>query len=158
MQKKEKTHMDVTGVIENKISLDDFVENNFTAVDSSYKNPIFPFRVNLVDSNHKTMLCDLPAVGSWGLRHKRQFTFFVLLNNRHDFIDVVTANYGPHNVETQLEIGYNPNVARTYQWKAGNVKIILSKFINVEMVPKYDDCVLAIIGNMAFHAIVHLGD
>ena len=150
--------MNVNEVIEKRISLDDFVENSFTGVASSYNNPIFPFRVNLVDSGHKTMFCDLPAVGSWALRHKGQFTFFILLKNRRDLIDVATANYGPHNVETQLEIGDNSNAIRTYQWQAGNVKIILSKFFNVEMVPEYDDCVLAIIGNMAYHDIVHLGD
>ncbi len=72
--------MEITKIIESEKAINKFALKNFELVSSSYKPPIFPYKVNFKRKTTATAyFCNLPLVDSWVLKQNSLYTFFLIL-------------------------------------------------------------------------------
>lgn len=148
--------MDINQAIKDSVNIDDFISNKYQKVDSLYHNPIYPYKVNYRIKDVNITFGHLPLVESWALKIDTSFTFFILLKNNSkgpSLVDVISKYYGPHSMESNVEIDDHFNTSNTYYWRIDNIQIMLERFPNVRMVKKYDNCFMVLIGNMDYKSV-----
>lgn len=145
--------MEINEAISGK-SIDGFITNKFDSVGSSYKNPIFPYKINYKIKDKEVTFCGVPVVDCWALKSNSSYTFFMLIKHSANLVNAISKNYGQHDTETEIEINDRPSSPTSYSWESEKVNIFLRSFRNVEKDKKYEDCLMVIIGNMSYYEIV----
>lgn len=147
--------MEINEVINGK-TIANFIANKFDSVGASYKNPIFPYKINYKIKNEEVTFSGVPVVDCWALKSNSSFAFFLLIKSSPNLVNAISENYGQHESETEIEINNRPSSPASYSWEAEKINIILKSFRNFEMDNKYKDCSMVIIGNMSYYEIVSL--
>lgn len=145
--------MEINEAISGK-SIDSFIANKFDSVGASYKNPIFPYKINYKVKGNEVTFCGVPVIDCWALKSNSSYTFFLLVKHSPDLVNAISKNYGQHESETEIEINDRPSSPTSYSWEAEKVNIFLKSFRNVEKDKKYEGCSMVIIGNMSYYEIV----
>lgn|GEM_PF-3303968 len=77
-----KKKMEITTVIKDEKTINSFVLKNFDLVSSSYRNPIFPCKVNYKKKTSiATSFCNFPVVDCWVFKENGLYTL-VLTNSK----------------------------------------------------------------------------
>lgn len=145
--------IEINKVIDSK-SIDSFIANKFDSVKASYKNPIFPYKINYKINGSSITFCGITVIECWALKSNNSYAFFLLLENSPHLISIISKNYGQHESETEIEINDRSSSPTSYFWENENVNILLRSFRNVENNIKYKGSSLVIIGNMSYNEIV----
>jgi hypothetical protein len=148
--------MEINENIGRKEKVEAFIEANFVPVNSYYKNPIFPYKINYRSRDSGITFCSLPIVDCWILKCGTSYTFFMLIRNVPDLVNVISNYYGSHSMESSVEIDDRSLAGTSYFWERGDFSIILSKYLNIERINKYENCRMINIGNMPYKSIVSL--
>jgi hypothetical protein len=148
--------MDINNVLLGSGGIDEFLQTRCQKLDSSYRNPIYPYNVNYKISDTGVKFANLPLVESWVLKIETSFTFFLMLKDNAaspDLVEVISKYYGSHFMESNVEIGSHFNTGNTFYWRTEKLKIMLERFPNVRTDKKYDNCDMLIIGNMDYLSV-----
>ena len=150
-----KKNMEITKIIENEKEIDKFILKNFELVSSSYKSPIFPYKVNFKKKTKATAyFCNLPLVDSWVLKQDSRYTFFLILKNDVELVAEISKKYGKQLIESEFEVNNNYIGDTSYYWEVGHINIVMNKFSNIDKITKYYNCSLIAIGNMNYSEII----
>jgi len=150
--------MEINKYLKTEQDINVLVSEHFLKLDYSYKNPIFPYKINYISKNLKLTFCHIPVIDGWVLKNGHFFTFFILVETDSAIVKSISNVYGNHDTESNVEINDNLNAPITYYWHLKELNIILAKFYNVRQINKYNNCSMIIIGNMDYKSIVQLGN
>jgi hypothetical protein len=148
--------MDISECIINKECITFCIGNNYELIDSTYKNPIFPYKINYKSKTRKLTYCGNDVIDSWCLQLEDSFTFYFIVKKNSNVLKSIVKKFGTPDAETYVEMNGIPSPT-AYHWDE-EVKIILSRYLNPRCISKYNDCFMITFGNMEFSRIVHLPD
>lgn len=146
--------MEIKDIINNG-DIMDFIQDKCHPIKQTIDHPIFPYRANFEMGKEKVTFCSLPLVNGWVLRSEKGFAFFVLLD-KENLVQVISDSYGTHRYVMDLEINDKTDSYKNYCWEQKDLNILLTKFINVKSIEKYDSCSMVVISNMNYRDIVTL--
>jgi hypothetical protein len=96
--------MEINENIKNSEDVSEFISKCFVGIDHSYKNPIFPYKINFRSDDLKFTFCGLPVIDCWAFKRDHLFTFFILLKNDSDTMKSISEVYGKPDIESSVEI------------------------------------------------------
>lgn len=141
---------EINDVIRGDINIDDFISNNFEPINSFYKNPIAPYKVEYKSTNDSVMFCNHHAVESWAVRSGSLYTFFVILKTAPGILEEISSRFGHQTGETEVEMDNRNILGTTYYWQKEKANIILQHFSNVQRIKKYSHCSIVVVGNIKY--------
>jgi hypothetical protein len=148
--------MEVSENVKNYKDASKFISRCFVEIGPSYKNPIFPYKINFRSDGLRFTFCGLPVIECWAFKQDQSFTFFILLKNGSNIMESISEVYGNHDIESSVEINDNPSISKSYAWHKKHLNIVLQKYFNIWGTTRFDNCAMATIGNMEYSSIFNL--
>lgn len=150
-----ETRMEINENIKDCENASKFISKYFVEIDPSYKNPIFPYKINFRSDDLKFAFCKLPVIECWAFKRDHLFTFFILLKNDSDIMKSISAAYGKPDVESSVEINNNPSISKSYGWHMKYLNIVQRKYFNVWQTSRYENCAMVTVGNMEYRNVLN---
>ena len=147
--------MELNNVIRSN-KVDSFIANKLDSVGTSYRNPIFPYKVNFKSRGDSITFCGVPVIDYWALKLDSSYTFFLLVKQSSSLVSLISQIYGRQESEIESEINSQSTSLTSYAWETDSGTILLRSFMNVEMDKKHYGCSLIVIGNMRYIDIVSM--
>lgn len=149
------TLMELNDII-NSNKVESFIADKLDSVGSSYRNPIFPYKLNFKSRGDSITFSGIPVIDYWALKSDNLYTFFLLVKQSPGLASLISENHSWQESEIEVVINAQSDSPTSYTWETKHGTILLRSFSNVEMNIQYKDCSLILVGNMRYIDIVHM--
>ena len=146
--------MDISDFIEKKDDLEKFINENFDSVE--YKvpsNPLFFYRVNLINKTESLKFCTMNIQQCWVNKIDTLYGFFILIKTSAEIEKNISKIYGKWETRSEGNIDGH-SLGDEFSWSAGKLKIDVSSYSNPLGIPKYDMCKLVMCNKMTINQLL----
>jgi hypothetical protein len=146
----KKLSMELNDNIENESKINEFILSHFHKTDNHYKNPIFPYKVEYINSENKFSFCGIPILKSWAFKNGRSFAFYMLVENNFGVIKSIISVYGNHTMESEVQVNDHLDTSRTFYWDFKKYTLILKKHTSENLVAIRENRLIIVFGNVDY--------